>query len=89
MEPERSAIANARKEGITRFRVWCEKPRGCFHNAVMEWDVLGLPDDTDTMRITRLRKFRCTRCGNREVSIRFERPPAPGTPRYNGGLYDD
>jgi hypothetical protein len=83
-----TTIAAARAEGITRFRVWCEDIR-CFHNEVMEWDRLGLPEDTDTWRITRLRNFVCVRCGNRKVSIRLERPPAPGTPLYNGGRYDD
>ncbi len=77
----RTTIAMARAEGITRFRVWCEKPRGCFHNEVMDWDRLGLPEDTETMSVTKLRKFVCSRCGNRNVSIRFERPHAPGTPR--------
>lgn len=76
MKPVRNTIANA-KEGITRFRVWCEDIR-CFHNEVMEWDRLGLPDDTDPRRVTQLCKFLCTRCGNRKVSIRFEQGPAPG-----------
>jgi hypothetical protein len=78
-----TTIALARENGITKIRVWCED-RMCFHSEVVDIGPLGLADDLPVMHIPRYRRFVCILCGNRKISIRFEYPPAPGTPGYKG-----
>jgi hypothetical protein len=83
-----ATIATTRAAGITKIRVWCEKLY-CGHSEVIDIAALGLPDETYMRDIEKLRRFRCRRCNGTRVSIRLERPPAPGTPGYNGGKYPE
>ena len=76
-------IAMAKAQGINKIRVWCEDIV-CFHSEVFEMEQFGLPDDTPVIHIPKYRRFVCSRCGGRRISVRFERPPAPGTPGYKG-----
>ena len=81
-------IADARAQGIKRIRIYCDDIK-CFHSEVFDLISLGLPDSTPVVHIPRYRRFVCSKCGGRKIGIRFERPPAPGMPRYNGGRYPD
>jgi hypothetical protein len=78
-----TTIAQARQTGVTNVRVWCEQMY-CLHSEVFDIASFNLADDLPVMHIPRYRNFVCSKCGRRKISIRFEYPPAPGTPGYVG-----
>jgi hypothetical protein len=63
---------------------------GCPHWKVFTFDELGVPDDMPVIHIPRRRRFICTACGSRKVSIRSvwpeRRPSGPFfSPLMEGG----
>jgi hypothetical protein len=78
-----ATIAQARESGVTRVRVFCEGLY-CPNSEVFDIASFNLADDLPVLSIPRYRRFVCSRCGNRKVSVRFEYDPAPGTPGYRG-----
>ncbi|REF87879.1 hypothetical protein DES32_1514 [Methylovirgula ligni] len=60
-----------------RVIVYCERIE-CFHHAAFDVREFGLPDELPVTDILRHRRFVCSQCGNRRVSIRPEPPRAPG-----------
>lgn len=53
-------IASLKAQGVKGIVVICDLcPRP---DVIMEWDRIGLPDETEFLDITRLKTFRCTRC---------------------------
>ena len=61
-------IADKRRLGMTGFRVECATLY-CYHTKRVEFDALGLPDDTVFIDIPKLRRFVCERCGGREATV--------------------
>jgi hypothetical protein len=61
-------IADTKRLGMTGFRVECST-RYCHHEKRVEFDVLGLPDDTVFLDISKLRRFVCEKCGGREATV--------------------
>jgi len=49
------------------FRVECSTR--CHHTKRVEFDALGLPDDTVFLDIPKLRRFVCEKCGGREATV--------------------
>src|ERR1700691_333675 len=41
----------------------------CYHQAWMEFDALGLPDELSSLDVTKHRRFVCTKCGPRKGSV--------------------
>lgn len=68
-------IAHFRAHGITSLRVHCAADLVCSHSKVMTFDELRLADDAVLISVPRVRRFVCTRCGNRKVQVRPEWPP--------------
>jgi hypothetical protein len=82
--PPTKTIAHARAAGETQFTVHCEAA-GCYHQAVMSFDELGLPDETIFVHIPHVRGFVCSKCGSRNVNVKPIFPPARGTPGHHSG----
>lgn len=79
--PPTKTIGHARAGGETEFMVYCEMA-GCYHQAAMTFDALGLPDDTIFVDIPRVRGFVCTKCQSKRVKVMPIFPKARGTPGY-------
>ena len=58
-------IADTRRLGMTGFRVECVTLH-CQHTKRVEFDALGLPDDTAFLDIPKLRRFVC---GGRQATV--------------------
>jgi hypothetical protein len=65
----RLTIAGARAQGLKAIDVWCVGNNG-HHGGRIEFEALGLFEDTVFLRIQGLRRFKCMRCGNRLVEVR-------------------
>lgn len=67
--------------GITRCSVICSRV-GCFHSGTVTFERIALSGETILRDIPRYRRFHCTMCGERRVSIEPEwleyRPPGSG-----------
>jgi hypothetical protein len=63
-------VAHDREHGITSLRVYCAAGLVCPHSRVFTFDELSLPDDMALLHIPRYRRFVCTQCGSRKVTIR-------------------
>ena len=62
-------IADTRRLGMTGFRVECVTLH-CQHTKRVEFDALGLPDDTVFLDIPKLRRFVCARAtGDRRRAL--------------------
>jgi hypothetical protein len=63
-------VAHDRGHGITAVRVYCAAGLVCPHWKVFTFDELGVPDHLPVIHIPRHRRFVCTHCGSRKVTIR-------------------
>ena len=61
-------IANLKAQGVAGFSVTCNF-RPCFHSAVLSFDAVGVADGEEFPSITDRRRFVCSKCGGRSVSI--------------------
>jgi hypothetical protein len=61
-------VGDSRHLGMTGFRVECSAQH-CHHEKRVEFDALGLPDDTVFLDIPKLRRFVCEKCGDREATV--------------------
>jgi hypothetical protein len=61
-------IADTKRLGMTSFRVECST-RYCHHEKLVEFDALGLPEETVFLDIPKLRRFICEKCGGREATV--------------------
>jgi|SRR5664279_3473616 len=61
-------IAYSKRLGMTGFRVEC-CAQYCHRQRRVEFDALGLPDDTVFLDIPKARHFVCAKCGGREASV--------------------
>lgn len=61
-------IGDSRRSGIVACDVQCAGP-DCWHQVGVTFDDLGLPDETVFVDIPRLRRFRCRKCGCRQVRV--------------------
>ena len=68
MPPAPPTIGSSKTEGLTGVWVTCLHP-DCRRSVALEWDRLGLPDDTPFLEIGARRRFVCSGCGSREVSV--------------------
>jgi hypothetical protein len=64
-----STIGIDRRHGVKAIRVYCEALH-CGHSGDVGLDRLVLADDLPVIHIPRYRRFVCTRCGCRKVSVR-------------------
>ena len=55
-------IAESKRLGMTCFRVECAA-QYCYNTKRVEFDALGLPDDTAFLDIPKFRNFVCEKCG--------------------------
>lgn len=63
-----ATIADMRRIGVSAFIIECAALY-CYHQARMEFDALGLPDELSSLDITKHRRFVCTKCGARKVTV--------------------
>jgi hypothetical protein len=63
-----ATIADMRRIGLSAFVIECAALY-CYHQARIEFDALGLPDELSSIDITRHPRFICTKCGAREVTV--------------------
>jgi hypothetical protein len=61
-------IADSRALGMTGVRVECGALY-CHHTKRVEFDAIGLPDDTVFIDIPKLCRSVCEKCGGRDVSV--------------------
>jgi hypothetical protein len=61
-------IANLKAQGVNAFRVTCNKTT-CLHSSFVSFADAGVDDQTPFPAITNRRRFVCSRCGGRAVSI--------------------
>ena len=71
-------IADTRRQGISAIYVSCAGPRGCGSRRRLALDELDLPETAIFVEIPKLRRFRCIRCGNREVLVMGDWPSGLG-----------
>lgn len=62
-------IAHWRGHGLKAIEVCCYAGY-CRHSGRIEFDALGLPDETLFHDIPRLRRFRCMACGAHAMDVR-------------------
>jgi hypothetical protein len=63
-------VAHDRAHGITSLIVYCSAGIVCPHSKAFTFEELRLTDDMVMGHIPRHRRFVCTRCGSRRVTIR-------------------
>ncbi len=73
-------IAQLKADGVARVRVTCLE-LACRHSGTVPFEAVGLPDDTLFPRIKAARRFACSKCSSREVSLMPDWPA-----RGAGGL---
>jgi hypothetical protein len=75
-------IGDTRREGMSTFSVTCARPN-CLHAAYFEFGALSLPDDMTFVHIPKHRRFVCSRCAGREVTVMpdWRQHSAQGAPR--------
>ena len=61
-------IAHLNGHGLVGLFVICDNPH-CLHAAPFTFAALGLPDELPFPTIGRRRRFVCTHCGGRRVSV--------------------
>lgn len=61
-------VGDTRKEGISALGVTCGNP-ACLWSAYFDFDALKLPDAMAFVHVPRYRRFVCSRCGGRAVSV--------------------
>ena len=61
-------IAHLKDHGLEGLFVTCSNPR-CLHAAPFTFATLGLPDELPFPTIDGHRRFVCTHCGGRRVSV--------------------
>lgn len=61
-------VADDLAMGITRCAATCDRP-GCHHSAVIHYADFDLPLETIIVDIAKVRRFVCSRCGSRKVTI--------------------
>lgn len=73
-------IAFLTAQGIAAATVWYE---ACKRSAWVPFAAMGLPPDTPFPAIARRRRFRCSACGSREVTLQpcLAAKPARGAGR--------
>jgi hypothetical protein len=59
-------IRHYKEQGLTRILITCTN---CSRMSVMGWDKLGLHDSTPFRDIDRLKRFACSGCGSKAVTI--------------------
>ena len=76
-------IASLKAQGVNAFRVTCTKPT-CLHSSFVSFAAAGVEDQTPFPSIMQRRRFVCSRCGSREVSIMPDcrNHNASGLPQY-------
>jgi hypothetical protein len=80
-------VAHDRGHEITSLRVYCAAGLVCPHSRVFTFDELSLPDDMTMTHIPRYRRFVCTQCGSRKVTIRSVWPDRkPTGPFYSPSM---
>ena len=71
MEPSRlppPTVAHLKSIGVSAFNVTCAHAY-CLHSASFTFDAAGVEDRTPFPSIVERRRFVCTRCGGRMVSV--------------------
>jgi hypothetical protein len=63
-------VAHDRGHGIRSLTVYCAAGLVCAHSKRFTFDELVLPDDMTMIHIPRHRRFVCSECGSRKVTIR-------------------
>jgi len=80
-------VAHDRAHGITSLRVYCAAGLVCPHSKGFTFDELQLTDDMVIIKIPQHRRFVCTQCGSRKVTIRSVWPEGrPTGPFYSSSL---
>jgi len=79
-----------RGHGITSLRVYCAAGLVCPNSKVFTLDELRLTDDMTIMHIPRHRRFVCTQCGSRKVTIRSVWPDRkPTGPFHRASMFGE
>ena len=85
-------IGDDRRRGITKFTVHCATPH-CWASRRFSFDDLGLDDGVVFVEIPQHRRFRCRKCGGRQVTVMADHPsalgPALGARGTAWSRYDD
>ena len=68
-------IGDSKAQGISKFTVYCSTPQ-CWAARRFSFDELKLEDDIAFVEIPKHRRFRCRKCGNREVTLMADWPTA-------------
>lgn len=77
-------VAHDRGHGITSLRVYCAAGLVCVHWKDFSFEELRLTDEMIMLHIPHLRRFVCTKCGSRKVTIRSNWPARkPAGPFYS------
>lgn len=63
-------VEHDRGHGITSLIVYCAAGTVCPHSKVFTFDELRLTDDMVMVNIPRRRRFVCSKCGSRKVTVR-------------------
>jgi hypothetical protein len=63
-----ATITDLRRIGLSAFNIECAELY-CYHQARIEFDTPGLPDELSTLDATKHRRFVCTKCGARKVTV--------------------
>ncbi len=72
-----ATLADLRRHGLVALIVTCDGPN-CWNAKRITLDALRLPETTPVPETSRLRRFRCSRCGNRKVRVsRIGRTTSP------------
>jgi len=74
-------IAYLKTQGVDAFHVTCSF-RPCFHSAYVTFEAAGIDDAAEFPSIVERRRFVCSKCGGRAVSIMpdWRRLKASGLP---------
>ena len=63
-----ATIADMRRIGVSAVIIECAALY-CYHQARIEFDALGLPDELSSLDVTKHRRFVCTKRGARKVTV--------------------
>ncbi|WP_158808637.1 hypothetical protein [Beijerinckia sp. L45] len=64
-------VGDSRRHGLKRLTVECSQ-LGCPHERAFTFDELALPDEMIFIHVPRYRRFICSRCGGRRVTVRAD-----------------
>lgn len=66
--PSAPTIGHLKSMGVTAFQATCAHAN-CWHSGVVSFDTVGVEDPAPFPSIVHRRRFVCTQCGGRTVSI--------------------